>query len=362
MRNLLQNIPARLKGPIIDRQEPCTICGSIEGKKLAEIGFWDIRECDLIQCEYCGLIQLDPMLTSPDTARGCLAYYQEGLRKNARRGAQEGRNNLRNFRRGFLFGRSLQRLGFSPGNTLELGPGSGYFAEGVKFAFPQMTVTMLDVNEKVLLAIEKNHGNHTIATPLETAIPALENQFDLIIARDVLEHVIDVAAVINNVRRYAKPQGLFHFTVPNGHEDVWKHYLTYRYRQARSELLLNHVNYFDGKGLLEFLQGQKFQPIKYYTYKFKTTLRGRGWKVREHLMAPICRNKSSAGYNEEDTERLKQYFPAKQNILDKWYIHPRRKLFTLLISWYHHAHILRMPPEFNLGHEIFGLFRVDKSK
>ena len=38
-------------------------------------------------------------------------------------------------------------------------------------------------------------------------IAALDNKFDLIIARDVIEHVIDFHKVIDNVKRYSRENG-----------------------------------------------------------------------------------------------------------------------------------------------------------
>jgi 2-polyprenyl-3-methyl-5-hydroxy-6-metoxy-1,4-benzoquinol methylase len=80
--------------------------------------------------------------------------------------------------------------------------------------------------EDVLKFDKLHHGYETIQTPVEKHLPELDDKFDLIIARDILEHVIDISMVIKNVKQYLKEDGIFHFITPNGHEDVWKHYLT----------------------------------------------------------------------------------------------------------------------------------------
>jgi SAM-dependent methyltransferase len=360
MKKLLPKIPAPFDGAIVEREEGCNFCNSKKGKKIGEVDYWDVRKSSIIQCEKCGLAQLDPMLSEEETAAGCLAYYYAASPRVSEKEKAQGRNLIRNFRRGYLFGVSLKRRGFSPNSILELGPGSGYFSEGLKFIFPHAKITMMDINSEVLRSIKHHHGYHTIQTSLEQHLRGLDNHFDLIIARDVLEHVIDVAKVIENIKRYSKREGLFHFITPNGHEDVWKHYLTYHYRESCSELLINHVNYFDGEGLLNFLVTQGFSPVQYYTYKLKTTFRGRGWKVSDKLMAPVSRKKPSAICPEKRKNKQEEESLEKERILDKWYIRKNRKGIAYLISWFHHASLFRLPPEWKIGHEIYGLFRITK--
>ena len=282
---------------------------------------------------------------------------QELLRTSPK---DQGKNLLRNFRRGVLFGMSLKRKNITPQHVLELGSGSGYFSEGLKFVFPEAEITVMDVNKEVLLFNERNHQFKTIENIPETYSKELENKFDLIIARDIIEHVIDIGEVIKNIKSYLKDQGIFHFITPNGHEDVWKHYLTYNELKKKSELLINHVNYFDGKGLLDYLNKNDFSTIEYYTYKLKTTRRGRGWKVAKKLMAPVSQSKKSNYYIEKEVDKVNQEVFEKEDVLNKWYIHKNRKIATFLLSWYHHANLITLKPELNVGHEIYGVFKVNK--
>ena len=60
------------EGEVVTRKESCRICGSLEGIKIAEIEFWDLQECNIIQCTSCRLIQLDPMLTGRALQRDAL--------------------------------------------------------------------------------------------------------------------------------------------------------------------------------------------------------------------------------------------------------------------------------------------------
>ncbi|MGK7391125.1 MAG: class I SAM-dependent methyltransferase [Candidatus Cyclobacteriaceae bacterium M2_1C_046] len=355
MKQILKKIPTELKGQQVERKEYCRICYARTGKQVGKVDYWDIKTSNIVQCENCGLAQLDPMLTEEETAKGCLAYYiEESLRVSQK---EQGKNLVRNFRRGVLFGHSLKSRNIVPHEILELGPGSGYFSEGLKFVFPDAKITIMDINEEVLNLNARNHNFATIKAVPETYISELENKFDLVVARDIIEHVIDIGEVVENISKYCKKGGYFHFITPNGHEDVWKHYLTYNHKKKPSQLLINHVNYFYGKGLLEFLKQQKFSPLEYYTYHLKKTRRGRGWKVSEKMMAPVSDKKDSDHYINNEIRKVREIQFNKKDVLDKWYIGKNKKILTYLVSWFQHKKFIRIAPELNVGHEINGLFK-----
>jgi len=354
--SLLKKIPVQLKGEWIARKENCRFCGDNSALLIANVDYWDIKSTALVKCTTCNLAQLDPMLTNEQTSRGCRSYYMEESMRTSL--SEKKRNLIRNFRRGVLFGHSLRKRKFKIEEVLEFGPGSGYFLEGIKFIYPEIRITVMDINPEVVNFNKSHHHYVTHLAPPENYIPELANRFDLIIARDFLEHVTDISAVIGNVKQYAKANGLFHFITPNGHEDLWKHYLAFRYLNKSSELLINHVNYFDGKGLLNYLSEQQFTPVDYYTYKFKTTLKGRGWMVKPKLMAPASQKKSAGSYFEKALKQAANNEFNKEDVLNEWYISKRYRNLTLLMSRFHHNSLVKVDPKYNVGHEIYGLFRA----
>jgi SAM-dependent methyltransferase len=294
------------------------------------------------------------MLTEDETAKGCLAYYrEESLRVTAK---EENRNHIRNFRRGIVFGYSLKKRNLNPHQILELGPGSGYFMAGLKFVYPLAQITVMDVNDKILEAVKKRFHYQTIKVIPEKPVSTFNNAFDLIIARDFIEHVMDISKVMLNIKSYLKVGGIFHFITPNGHEDLWKYYLTYNYLNASSELLINHVNYFDGAGLLNYLTANSFEPLEFYTYQIKTTLRGNGWKVRKKLMAPLSERKNAGQFFSNETIEGNAFDFDDADVLNRWYINDKYKFLVHWIGLYHHYSFIKLPPELNVGHEIYGLF------
>lgn len=343
-----------MHGESVLRIQPCRSCGSETGQKISEVDYWDIRSTNLVQCDKCKTTQMDPMLTDEETDKGCLAYYiEESLRSPLK---EQTKNALRNYRRGIHFAYSLKRKGYGLNNILELGPGSGYFLLGIQYVFPQAKCTVLDVNKEVL-DLNAEHGFETVQTTPEHHKSELNSRFDLVIARDIIEHVTDIHAVFTNVYRYLKTGGLFHFITPNGHEDVWRFYIRYQQDKKPAELLINHVNYFDGKGLSDHLTQSGFKEVSYYTYKIKTTIRGRGRKVKPKLMAPLSEKRSADFYINEKMHEIKSVTVSRQDALNKWYLKPGRAFAARIVCWYKHSEWLKINPRINVGHEFFGVFK-----
>jgi SAM-dependent methyltransferase len=354
---MLLPVPRPYDGKPVRRHEPCRICESMEGISVATTDFWDLQTSDLVKCPSCGLIQLDPMLTAEATAKGCQAYYVRDITETSLH--EQERNLLRNFRRGIVFGFSLKRKGYYPKEILELGPGSGYFAAGVQFVFPECRITVADILEEVLEFNRTVHGFKTIKGSPEDILQYQEKRFDLVIARDILEHVADIGRVVRNVASLLNPGGLFHFLTPNGHEDAWGHFVNRKLRNCPSELLINHVNYFDGRGLRDFLEKEHFTPLQYYTYQVKTTFRGKGRKIAEKLAAaPSAKRSAETTIRKLDTM---QDSPAeKKRILSPWYLRMGGKRLAWLVCLYFHHSLVRIDPIRNQGHEIHGLFLLSK--
>ncbi|MEI6899845.1 MAG: class I SAM-dependent methyltransferase [Bacteroidota bacterium] len=326
----------------------------MSGDKIAETGYWDLRITNIIACPQCRLIQLDPMLSEEEMHSGCYAYH---LMEEAQTSPQElAKNLVRNYRRGILFAMQIKKKGFQPSEILEYGPGSGYFTAGVQFVFPKAKVTIVDLVDEV---IEQNRNVHGFlgfkGTPETFTLPG-NKQFDLVIARDILEHVSDIGCMIRNVSALLNPGGLFHFLTPNGREDVWKHHVTWSLFQKPSQLLINHVNYFDGKGSLKQLHDAQFHPIKYYTYQLKTTWRGKGWSMRPGQAEAIYSNISAEKIIEEHQSDDNTVTFKKEEILNHWYLTTRYKWITYLYCLYMHEPLIKVNPAFNIGHEIYGLF------
>lgn len=341
--------PGRMQGEILKRNQPCRFCGELQAQKLAQVDYWDLAQCSLVRCSRCALMQVDPMLTSDQMALGCKAYYYQDRANQT--SYEYSRNCVRNYRRGIAFASRLRGFGIKPSRVLEIGPGSGYFARGLLDIFPQAQIAVADLVDEVLEANRKLHPFRCINGTPESLGLGPKGQYDLVIARDILEHVADIGETIRVLARLLEPGGHLHFIVPNGHQDAWRFYATCLLTHKPAELLINHVNFFDGKGLCDFLLKNGFVPVRYYTYGFKSIFRGMGWRLGAKESAPVS-TRVSAAKQMAGNENGKIHFP-KPSRLKQLYRGKRGEFCCRYKDFWP----VKVSPQRNIGHEIFGLFK-----
>lgn len=355
--NILNAIYPRVPfdGQEVEREQPCMVCGNTTGTRIARTAFWDLLECSVVRCSKCNHIQLDPVLSSGATETGCQAYFAFQSMHETRK--SELRNQIRNYRRGILFAYGLKRQGFNPREILEFGPGSGYFSKGIRHIFPFSSVTVADIVEEVLDFNQKVHHFTCIHGSPGSIASQADKKFDLIIARDILEHVPDIRSMVREVTDLLSPGGLFHFLTPNGFEDVWDHAVLWKLKQQSAGLMINHVSYFDGRGLKTLLGEYNLDPVRYYTYQIKSVIKyGKGWRMTERDASPHATYPSAIEMIRKYTEKKTEKTNEAIQVSLPWYLRTKQTWITVFICWYHHRVALKLPSELNLGHEIFGLF------
>jgi SAM-dependent methyltransferase len=135
---------------------------------------------------------------------------------------------------GRLAGRLIHLAGavtyhVSPGGSvLDLGCGTGELAGAIAAA--GMRATGWDISPEMLCRAAAADPVGTIAwvqlDPHWTALPAVPETFDAVVAASVLEYVDDPVAVLRECRRVLRPGGVLLCTVPNLHHPVrWLEWL-----------------------------------------------------------------------------------------------------------------------------------------
>lgn len=348
-----------LTGPPVRRQEACGICGEWEAAELAQADFWDLQQVDLVRCSSCRNIQLDPMLQPSVVEKGCLALYR--LQHQNETTGSRRRGFYRAFRKGVAFGTSLRIRGIEPRRILEVGSGDGYFLKGVQFVFPNAECACLDIVKEILDATEKVHGFASYCSALESFKVADHEKFDLIIARDILEHVSEPGNAIRNLAGALNNLGLLYFITPNGLQDGWQLFSRSKKHNEVGELLINHVNYFDPTSLKSFLQSVGFEVLEFYIYDFKQFYRGAGWRLIEQHMARRSARRSAAEVL-QTTPSLEVTFQEAidANAVPRVYRLQSFRLFLMLYCWLKHMPKFRLSAEAGVGEEIFALARISR--
>jgi ubiquinone/menaquinone biosynthesis C-methylase UbiE len=145
--------------------------------------------------------------------------------------------------------RSFLLSGVRPGDrALDLGSGDGDFTAVLREAGAQ--VIGADVAQA---ALERAHSRHPglefRLIPVEGPIPFGDNEFDLIWASEVIEHVADTARWLSEVRRVLKPAGRLLLTTPS-HGRL---HLVLGGVERFSEPLGDHLHLYTRRSLRELL-------------------------------------------------------------------------------------------------------------
>lgn len=127
------------------------------------------------------------------------------------------------------------------GSILEIGSGAGTYSKKLLRDFPDSRITLSDIDPQYVDMLEKRFGGSTVSVrtlDLGAAqdFATLTEQFDSVIALNVLEHVADDCGALRSVRGVLAPQGRVVLLVPahpalyNGIDKAIGHYRRYTRR------------------------------------------------------------------------------------------------------------------------------------
>jgi SAM-dependent methyltransferase len=259
-----------------ERVHRCALCGGAAGNVVSRMNYIGLQTCDVVQCGDCGLISFDPVPDVEVTTRGCelnrILQYSRSSKHRILRG------HLRSYRRGGHFARHYLRKIFDRDdriNILEVGAGSGYFSQGVKKFFPNARIHYLDIVKEVVDRYKAAFDCEAVAGEFSVASFG-GKRFDLIIARDLIEHLTDPAAFFRDVNASLTDGGYFFFITPNGREDLWESSQRYLARDEASLCHQNHYHFYLPETLDRLLETGGFEKRIFFKWGLKWHRRGFG--------------------------------------------------------------------------------------
>ncbi|MBI5965714.1 MAG: class I SAM-dependent methyltransferase [Chloroflexi bacterium] len=132
----------------------------------------------------------------------------------------------------------------------------------------------MDISESGI-AIARAHGIDATLTSVTEPFPYPDASFDIVVAKDILEHILDPLSVMKEVKRVLRPQGNLVTLIPNqfywhfrlrylfGNNLVWKTFL-HDQTETYEEWNYIHVRFFTWRGVQRFLKVAGFQITKFY--------------------------------------------------------------------------------------------------
>lgn len=98
------------------------------------------------------------------------------------------------------------------GDVLEIGAGSGAMAEGIVHRFPDVRLTVTDVDDRMVAAARRRlagHANVKVTQASTTALPFPDANFDAVASYLMLHHVASYRQALAEAARVLRPGGLF---------------------------------------------------------------------------------------------------------------------------------------------------------
>jgi SAM-dependent methyltransferase len=175
---------------------------------------------------------------APELAQGASGYdpaqFAELARLEAGNFWFRSRNRLIAWAIGHYFGRAR--------NLFEVGCGTGFVLAGIAAAFPALKLAASEAANAGLEYASARAPGASLMQMDARRIP-FRNEFDVIAALDVIEHIEDDRAVLSEMRAAAAPGGGVLLTVPQ-HPFLWSEYdvraghvRRYRARELRGKLV-----------------------------------------------------------------------------------------------------------------------------
>jgi SAM-dependent methyltransferase len=110
--------------------------------------------------------------------------------------------------------RAIRDAGLSrEARILEVGSGLGYLTFALARA--GYAVTGLDVSQSAVATARRRYGDHFLCANLAALADSNVAPYDVIVANELIEHVVDPVALLGDMRRLLKPDGIAIVTTPN---------------------------------------------------------------------------------------------------------------------------------------------------
>lgn len=145
-------------------------------------------------------------------------------------------------------GTVLELAAVQPGmQVLDIGSGRGWFS--LQAAQLGAVVTAVDLSEKNLQKIKSLNPAVNILIADALNLPPETGQFDLIVALEVVEHLVDPNKAVRNWLQHLKPDGRLLITVP--YREVIRYFLCIHCNQKTP--INAHLHTFDKDSLIKLL-------------------------------------------------------------------------------------------------------------
>ncbi len=295
--------------------DPCDICAATHLDPVLEVSLIGLRRVHVHRCRGCGFRQVRPRLTVDQIKALYPSEYFDAASPVGY--ADYAREFQRRQREAYFLNRWLRGLG-PAGRLLEVGCALGFLLHGLKRSGWQ--VQGVDASAFAAYYASTRYTVPVACATLEEAqFP--DARFDVIIQKDLLEHVADPRAHLEETGRLLRPGGWLRLVTPNGEANLRPLLAASRAASATPPVLdQGHLSFFDRRHL-----GQLFEECGFRCHRMRMVGIVRGLRALGHLpgqrrfvrSATACDAETSVGEPAAVAERGTTGFDALAARIDQ---------------------------------------------
>lgn len=142
-------------------------------------------------------------------------------------------------------------------NLIDIGCADGYktslYANNFDISFSQVVGLDIDID----YLYQNKYNFNVVKFDLEKiSLPFKDNAFDLLICNQVLEHLVNYKAVLDEIIKITKPGGFVAVGIPNLAHFINRLYLLFGYQPLSIDLKGSHINGFTHRAFKELLDSR----------------------------------------------------------------------------------------------------------
>ncbi len=167
-----------------------------------------------------------------------------------------------NFKKGSLYEEVAIVVGQNK-KILDIGCANGLFGKYLKKK--NNVVYGVEISDKMAIQAKKNLNKVFVLNIEKNPLPFKNNEFDVILCMDILEHLFDPREVLKKLKNYLKPTGLLIVTVPNAvHWSMRLHILSGKFNYEEKGLRdSGHIRFFTSTTALSLFKNSGYVVESY---------------------------------------------------------------------------------------------------